>query len=410
MSKIKSRKIKKVKIKSRKISKKIVKLKTKNKAIKNIKAKHKYVKYAKPTSHVSTAKMSQVLKPQIVVGTNKIELIKEEIQQPLKRRRGRPRSAFSEANKMEFEQSMKASNIKRCPSCGSSDIIFDNEKGEEICNKCGLILEENIIDPGQEWRAFDSDQINSRARTGGPIKFAKPNRGLVTEIDLYNKDIRGVRIPSKRQAQLYRMRKWHKRASITNSSERNYLIALPELNRVASYLGLPDNIRESAALLYRKCVQNNLIRGRPIETVVEAVIYASCRSAGIPRTLNEIASISGVSKKEIGRAYRIISNSLNLRIPLTDPISYVPRYVAALKLSGEAQEKSVQLLKQAVKKGLISGRSPTGVSAAAVYIAGAMAGERRTQKEVADVAGVTEVTIRNRYRELKEQLNLDVNL
>ena len=300
--------------------------------------------------------------------------------------------------------------IRKCPSCGGMELIFDNERGELICNNCGLVIEENRTDSGPEWRAFDADQRNARARTGAPIKYTKPNRGLVTEIDLYNKDIRGVRIPSKRQAQLYRMRKWHKRASIASSSERNYLIALPELNRVSSYLGLPDNIRESAALLYRKCVQNNLIRGRPIETVVQAVIYASCRQAGMPRTLDEISTISGLPKKEIGRAYRVISHELNLKIPLTDPIAYVPRYVNALKLSGEAQEKAAQLLKEAMKKGLVSGRSPTGVSAAAVYIAGALAGERRTQKEVADVAGVTEVTIRNRYRELKEQLCIDVNL
>ena len=299
---------------------------------------------------------------------------------------------------------------KRCPSCNSSDIVADAEKGELVCNSCGLVIEENMADAGPEWRAFDAEQRNARARTGAPMKFIKPNRGLVTEIDMYNKDIRGVRIPSKRQAQLYRMRKWHKRATIASSSERNYLIALPELNRVASYLGLPDDIRERAALLYRKCVQNNLIRGRPIETVVQAVIYATCRQANMPRTLDEIASISGMPKKEIGRAYRIISHELGLKIPLTDPVSYVPRYASALKLSGEVQEKAAELLKQAMSRGLVSGRSPTGVSAAAVYIAGALAGERRTQKEVADVAGVTEVTIRNRYRELKDQLNIDVNL
>ncbi len=334
----------------------------------------------------------------------------------VKRRRGRPRSGMGEAmfgtNEMIGPSSAQQDMLekRRCPSCGSSEIIFDSERGEKVCNNCGLVIEENATDSGPEWRAFDSDQRNSRARTGAPIKYTKPNRGLVTEIDLYNKDIRGVRIPSKRQAQLYRMRKWHKRASISNSSERNYLIALPELTRVSSYLGLPENIRENAALLYRKCVQSNMIRGRPIETVVQAVIYAACRSAGMPRTLDEISSISGLPKKEIGRAYRVISHELGLKIPLTDPISYVPRYVNSLKLSGEAQEKSVELLKQAMKKGLVSGRSPTGVSAAAVYIAGALCGERRTQKEVADVAGVTEVTIRNRYRELKEQLNIDVNL
>ena len=358
----------------------------------------------------------------IIVKDNKLS-----IEGPAKRSRGRPRSLIGGTS--EFtpqgtgmqgmalataqmpEQSTRThERISKCPSCGSTDLMFDNERGELVCNNCGLVIEENVTDTGPEWRAFDADQRNARARTGAPIKYTKPNRGLVTEIDLYNKDIRGVRIPSKRQAQLYRMRKCHKRASIASSSERNYLIALPELNRVASYLGLPDNIREGAALLYRKCVQNNLIRGRPIETVVQAVIYAACREAGMPRTLDEISNISGLPKKEIGRAYRVISHELGLKIPLTDPISYVPRYVNALKLSGEAQEKSIDLLKEAMKKGLVSGRSPTGVSAAAVYIAGALAGERRTQKEVADVAGVTEVTIRNRYRELKEQLNIDVNL
>ena len=390
-------------------------------------AKSKTAKKNKPkAAKAQNARKSASAPPErkIVVSGSKLS-----IESTAKRNRGRPRSMVAgavgpaqmqqhpslqlTAGSAEEQHPMATKTVERvskCPSCSSTDLIFDNERGELVCNSCGLVIEENVTDTGPEWRAFDADQRNSRARTGAPIKYTKPNRGLVTEIDLYNKDIRGVRIPSKRQAQLYRMRKWHKRASIASSSERNYLIALPELNRVASYLGLPDNIRESAALLYRKCVQNNLIRGRPIETVVQAVIYAACREAGMPRTLDEISSISGLPKKEIGRAYRVISHELGLKIPLTDPISYVPRYINALKLSGEAQEKSIELLKDAMKKGLVSGRSPTGVSAAAVYIAGALAGERRTQKEVADVAGVTEVTIRNRYRELKEQLNIDVNL
>lgn len=385
-------------------------------------AKSKSAKKSKPVKKAQAKRSeSAPVAKRIVVSGSKLS-----IESPMKRGRGRPRSMIAGAMEMPHHPSLQLSagepaeqrtpstktyeRTSKCPSCSSTDLIFDNERGELVCNSCGLVIEENVTDTGPEWRAFDADQRNSRARTGAPIKYTKPNRGLVTEIDLYNKDIRGVRIPSKRQAQLYRMRKWHKRASIASSSERNYLIALPELNRVASYLGLPDNIRESAALLYRKCVQNNLIRGRPIETVVQAVIYASCRAAGMPRTLDEISSISGLPKKEIGRAYRVISHELGLKIPLTDPIAYVPRYINALKLSGEAQEKSIELLKDAMKKGLVSGRSPTGVSAAAVYIAGALAGERRTQKEVADVAGVTEVTIRNRYRELKEQLNIDVNL
>ncbi len=297
-----------------------------------------------------------------------------------------------------------------CPECKSKKLIRDYEKGELICGSCGLIISEGIEDMGPEWRAFDAEQKEKRARGGAPIKFMRPNKGLVTEIDKYNRDIRGVKISSKKQAQLYRMRKWHKRVSIATSMERNLAIALAELDRVASYLGLPDDIKESAALLYRRAVKEELIRGRLIESIVAAVIYAICRINGIPRTLDEIAKSSGIEKKEIGRAYRFLKAELNLKVPLTNPTYYVQKFATSLNLSGDVQKKAIFLIKKAVKKGLISGRGPTGIAAAALYIASAMVGEKRTQKEVADVAGVTEVTIRNRYRELKKELGLKVNL
>jgi transcription initiation factor TFIIB len=300
--------------------------------------------------------------------------------------------------------------VDKCPECSNKNLTRDYEKGEIVCSNCGLIVQENLEDSGPEWRAFDADQREKRARGGAPIKLMRPNKGLVTEIDQYNRDIRGAKISPRKQAQLYRMRKWHKRASIASSMERNLAIALSELDRIASYLGLSDSIRESAALLYRKCIKAELIRGRLIESVVSAVIYATCRINGVPRTLDEIARVSGIEKKEIGRAYRFVRRELEIDVPLTDPAQYVPKFTAALKLSGQVQEKAIQLLKKAIGKGLISGRGPTGVAAAAVYIASAMYGERRTQKEVADVVGVTEVTIRNRYRELKKELGLKVAL
>ncbi len=298
----------------------------------------------------------------------------------------------------------------KCSECGSEKLIRDYEKGEIICGTCGLIIAENMYDVGPEWRAFDAEQKEKRARGGAPIKLTKPNKGLVTEIDQYNRDIRGGKISQKKQPQLYRMRKWHKRISISTSLERNLVIALAELDRIASSLGLPENVKESAALLYRKAVKAELIRGRLIESVVAAVVYAICRMRGIPRTLDEIAKSSGTEKKEIGRAYRFVKGELGIDVPLTDPSQYVPKFSASLKLSGDVQETAVKLIRKSLKKGLISGRGPTGVAAAALYIAAAMHKEKRTQKEVADVAGVTEVTIRNRYRELKKELNLKVDL
>jgi len=300
--------------------------------------------------------------------------------------------------------------VDKCPECGSKKLIRDYTKGELICGSCGLIISENIHDSGPEWRAFDAEQKAKRARGGAPIKLTKPNKGFVTEIDQYNRDIRGTRISQNKQPQLYRMRKWHKRISISTSLERNLVIALAELDRVASSLGLPESLKESAALLYRRAVKEELIRGRLIESVVAAVIYAVCRIRGIPRTLEEISKTSGIEKKEIGRAYRFLKAELKINVPLTDPSQYVSKFAFSLKLSGEVQQTAVKLIKKALKKGLISGRGPTGVAAAALYISAAMNKEKRTQKEVADVAGVTEVTIRNRYRELKKELNLKVDL
>lgn len=300
-------------------------------------------------------------------------------------------------------------NVK-CPDCGSENLHKSAVRGEIVCKQCGLVVEEDLIQEGPEWRAFDAEQRNSRARAGAPLKYMSPNKGLVTEIDQYNRDVRGGKIAPSQQAQLYRMRKWHKRASISNSIERNLAIALTELNRVASHLGLQESIRESAALLYRKCVEKGLIRGRQIESVVSAVIYAICRQYGIPRTLDEISSVAEIPKKEIGRTYRLITQELGIKVPLTNPQFYITRFVTALKLSGETQKKAVEILEQAMQKGLISGRGPMGVAAAAVYIASVLTDERRTQKEVADVAGVTEVTIRNRYRELKNALDLKVSI
>ncbi|MFH1234499.1 MAG: transcription initiation factor IIB, partial [Candidatus Diapherotrites archaeon] len=272
---------------------------------------------------------------------------------------------------------------RKCPECGSEKIIKDEGRGEIICQKCGLVITDDLIDTGKEWRSFDSDQFEKRARTGSPKKYVKLNKGLVTMIDRKGRDLRGNRLSSKSKAQMYRLIKWHKRASVSSSMERNLSIALTEMRRVASYLNIPESLVEAAALLYRKTVEKGLIRGRLIEAVVSAILYTVCRTYHVPRTLNEMAEASGLTKKEIGRTYRFLVRELKLDVPLTNPIHYIPRFASELNLSGEVQEKGREIIKKAIDQGLISGRGPTGVAAAAVYIAGLLKGERRTQKEVA---------------------------
>ncbi len=298
--------------------------------------------------------------------------------------------------------------VIRCPECGSTHIIRDYQRGELICEDCGAVIEDNFIDQGPEWRAFDMEQGERRARTGAPMTMTIHDKGLSTEIGWKNKDSYGKNIPTKNRAALYRLRKWQRRIRVSNATERNLAYALTELDRMASALGLPRNVRETAAVIYRKAVEKNLIRGRSIQGVVAASLYGACRMVGVPRTLDEIANVANVGRKEIGRTYRFMARELQLKLMPTKPDDYIARFCSELELPGDVQVKAEELLRMAAEKELTSGRGPTGVAAAAIYIASILTNNRRTQREVAEVAGVTEVTIRNRYKEITEKLGLVV--
>lgn len=300
--------------------------------------------------------------------------------------------------------------VTACPECGNTKLVRDYARAEIICINCGVVIRSRIIDNGPEWRAFDNEQKEKRARVGAPMTYTIHDKGLSTMIDWRNRDSYGKDISPKKRAQIYRLRKWQRRIRISDATERNLAFALSELDRMASHLGLSRNVREAAAMLYRQAVEQKLIRGRSIEGVTAAALYAACRQCKVPRTLDEIASVSHVSKKDVGRGYRFIARELKIAVPPTNPTYYIPRFASELNLTGEVQAKAIEILKLASDNGLTSGRGPTGVAAAALYIASVMSNERRTQRDVAEVTRVTEVTVRNRYKELVEKLKLDVPL
>ena len=297
---------------------------------------------------------------------------------------------------------------KACPVCNSTERFVDNSRAEVCCARCGLVLDENLIDHGPEWRAFDHEQRDKRTRTGAPLTYTISDKGLNTTIDWKDKDIHGHKIPERNKAQIYRLRKWNKRMRVSGAGERNLAFALSELDRDSSRLGIPRSVREDAAIIYRSAAKNKLIRGRSIEVVVASALYAACRRCNIPRTLDEIAIASNVSKKQVGKTYRFLSRELNIKLKPTSPSDYISRFASKLGLSGEVQAKAIEIINKAVKSGLSSGKGPTGVAAAALYIASLLLGERKTQKEVSEISGVTEVTIRNRYKELSEKIDMVV--
>jgi len=288
-----------------------------------------------------------------------------------------------------------------CPECGGS-LLSDSERGETVCEDCGLVVEEDEIDPGPEWRAFDSKEKDQKSRVGAPTTNMMHDKGLSTNIGWQDKDAYGNSLSSRQREKMQRLRTWNERFRTRDSKERNLKQALGEIDRMASALGLPESVRETASVIYRRALDEDLLPGRSIEGVATASLYAAARQAGTPRSLDEIANVSRVGKDEIARTYRYVVRELSLEIQPADPESYVPRFASDLDLTEEVERRARQLLQNAKAEGVHSGKSPVGLAAAAVYAASLLTNEKVTQSEVSEVASISEVTIRNRYHELLE--------
>lgn len=297
---------------------------------------------------------------------------------------------------------MEKTEAQKCPECGSANIRFDHIRGESVCENCGSVISEGSIDLSQEWRAFDEDQRSRRVRTGAVLTPTKHDQGITTEIGKGRGEL--FTVASKKRAQYYRLTKWHKR--LIKSKDRNLSFAFSELQRLISYLHLSKAVHEKVAKLYQQAVNNGLVRGRSTESIIAALLYTTCREEGAPRTLDEISKASGIDKKDIGKTYRYIARKLKIRILPAKAQDYVPRFGSLLNLSEKVQVKAVGVLDKAAKYDVTSGKGPIGVAAAALYIAAVLSGEKKTQREVADIIGVTEVTIRNRYKEMVDAMGI----
>jgi transcription initiation factor TFIIB len=226
------------------------------------------------------------------------------------------------------------------------------------------------------------------------------DKGLSTNIDWRDQDAYGNSLDSRQREKMQRLRKWNERFRTRDARERNLKQALGEIDRMASGLGLPDNVRETASVIYRRALDEDLLPGRSIEGVATASLYAAARQANAPRSLDEVANVSRVEKDEIARTYRYVIRELGLEVQPADPEQYVPRFASELDLPEETTRRARGLLESAKEAGIHSGKSPVGLAAAAVYAASLLTNEKVTQSEVSEVANISEVTIRNRYHEL----------
>ena len=295
-----------------------------------------------------------------------------------------------------------------CSICGGTEFYEDSSRGENICTACGCVMETRIVDSGPEWRAFTAEERNARARTGSPMTLTMADKGLATTIGWSDRDANGRAIAASNRAAIYRMRKWQIRTLVHSSQHRNLSIAMSEMDRLSSQLGVPRETKETAALIYRKALSKRLVRGRSIEGMVAASLYLSCRIHKIPRQLDEIVTEARVNRKELGQCVRLVLRNVPIKVPIPSANDLMPRISADLALDGKTLQTAMNIINNARKKGITAGKDPGGLAAAALYIAGIIEDDRRTQREIAEASNVTEVTVRNRYKDLASNLRITI--
>jgi len=300
----------------------------------------------------------------------------------------------------------KSSANDTCSRCGKGSMLTDDDSGEMFCSKCGFVATERVEQEGPEWRSFSKDGGQDRTRTGIPISLAMHDMGLATIIGPANRDATGKPLSASMKSTIERLRTWDSRSQVHEPVDRNFRQAFSELDRLKDKLALSDAVIEKTAYIYRKALEKGLVRGRSIQALIASALYAACRNTETPRTLTDVADGINIKRKDVARCYRLLLRELDLKMPVVDPINVVSRIASIADLSEKTKRKAREFLKEASRLEVSAGKDPMGLAAAALYLACVMMGENTTQKDIANAAGVTEVTIRNRYKGLKEVLKL----
>ncbi|MDH3853615.1 MAG: transcription initiation factor IIB [Nitrosopumilus sp.] len=292
-----------------------------------------------------------------------------------------------------------AGNI--CRRCGKNFMLTDNVTGERFCGKCGYVITETLQDSGPEWRSFSKEGGADPTRTGAPTSLAMHDRGLATIISPMNKDSSGKPLTSTMKSTIERLRTWDSRSKVNASSDRNLRQALGEVSTLKDKLSLSNVVVEKASYIYRKALEKKLVRGRSISAMIAASLYAACRDTETPRTLKDVADAGNIKKKDISRCYRILHQELELKMPVVNSIQCVARIASKLGITEKTKRHATKILQVANERKESAGKDPMGLAAAALYMSCVKNGEDMTQRDIAEAANVTEVTIRNRYKGLR---------
>ena len=293
-----------------------------------------------------------------------------------------------------------------CSICNKDQMaITEPESGEIICSACGAVMLERIQEDLPEWRAFNLEETNDRSRTGTPISLARHDMGLSTIIGRINKDSTGKKIDSQTLSTMKRLRTWDLRTQAYVDRSRQQ--AFSELHLLKDKLALSDATVEKCAYIYRKAQEIGLIRGRTIPAIVGSAVYIACRELQIPKTLREIAVAGNIRRRVLSRTYRILTSELDIKIPIIDPIKCIVKVANKASLNEKTKRQAIDLMNKITKREISAGKNPMALAATVLYISCLNTGVNIRQADIAYAAGISEVTLRNRIKDLKDKLNLN---
>ena len=299
-----------------------------------------------------------------------------------------------------------AATITKCQSCGNDQIITDSESGEMICDKCGRVISDKLQEVGPEWRSYGTDERGDRKRTGPGPSLARHDLGLSTIIGRTDRDASGNRLDVATRTRMRRLKIWDSRSRAYTPTDRSLQQAFFQLDVLKDKLGLSGVVVEKSAYVYRKAQAKMLIRGRTISGVLAAAIYIACREMGAPRTLKDIATACNVKRKELSKDYRMLHSRLDLKVPQLEPMKCIAKVANIAKLGERTKRQAAEIMSNVTKKEISAGKDPMGLAASILYLSSIKTGEIIIQSDIARAAGVTEVTVRNRAKEVRDKLEL----
>jgi transcription initiation factor TFIIB len=311
-----------------------------------------------------------------------------------------------------MEEVAGVSSSLRCSICSkkgvkSAVVITDPESGEIICSNCGMVISQNIEDTRPEWRSFGSEGAvgYGRSRTGMPTSLARHDKGLTTIIGRTDKDASGNKIDPSIRSKMERLKVWDFRSHSHDSTNKNLMQAFNELDKLKDKLGLPDAVIERTAYIYRKARKRGLVRGRTTDGILTAAIYIACRDLGVPKTLKEVAAAISIRLKTLSRSYRILVTELDISTPpVIDPMKCIVKVANNADLNENTKRQAMDVMNNLSKREISAGKHPMALAATVLYVSCLNTGVNIRQADIADAAGITEVTLRNRYKDLKNRI------